>query len=34
VKVKTLTFDNEGEDDALKVGKLYVHAPLLDSLWK
>jgi hypothetical protein len=34
VKVKTLTFDDVGEEDALKVGRLYVHAPLLDSLWK
>lgn len=34
VKVKTLTFSDDGEAEALKVGRLYVHAPLLDSLWK
>lgn len=34
VKVKTLTFDGEGEEKALKVGPVFMHAPLLDSLWK
>jgi len=34
VKVKTLTFDPAGEESALKVGRVYMHAPLLDSLWK
>jgi len=34
LKVKTLTFDSDGEDDALKVGWLYNNAPLPDSLWK
>jgi hypothetical protein len=34
VKVKELTFDADGEEDALKSGMLFFHAPLLDSLWK
>lgn len=34
LKVKTLTLDSEGEDDALTVGWLYNSAPLPDSLWK
>jgi len=34
VKVKTLTFDSAGEEEALKTGRIYMHAPLLDSLWK
>lgn len=34
MKVKTFTTDSEGEEDALKVGPVFMHAPLLDSLWK
>jgi len=34
MKVKTLTTDAAGEDEALKVGRIFMHAPLLDSLWK
>lgn len=34
MKVKTLTTDTAGEEEALKVGRVFMHAPLLDSLWK
>jgi hypothetical protein len=34
LELKSLRFDNAGEDDALSVGKLYFRAPLLDSIWK
>lgn len=34
LRMKSLTFDNEGEADALKTGLLYFRAPLLDSIWK
>jgi hypothetical protein len=34
VALKSIRFDNAGEDDALSVGKLYFKAPLLDALWK
>jgi hypothetical protein len=34
MKVKTLTTDAAGDDEALKVGRVFMHAPLLDSLWK
>jgi hypothetical protein len=34
LKFRSLTREAGGEADALKVGKLYVKAPLLDALWK
>ena len=34
VKVKKLTFDDAGQDDALSTGMLYLRAPLPDSVWK
>jgi len=34
LKLKSLAFDNAGEDDALKVGPVYMRAPLLDAIWK
>jgi hypothetical protein len=34
LKLKSLAFDNAGEEDALKVGPIYMKAPLLDSIWK
>jgi hypothetical protein len=34
LKLKSLAFDNAGEDDALKIGPIYIKAPLLDSIWK
>jgi hypothetical protein len=34
LKLKSLTFENQGEADALQVGAVYMKAPLLDSIWK
>ena len=34
LELKTIRFDNAGEQDALKVGKLYFKAPFLDAVWK
>ena len=34
LELKTIRFDDAGEDDALTVGKLYFKAPLLDAIWK
>jgi len=34
VTMKSITWSNEGQDDALKTGALYFKAPLLDSIWK
>ena len=34
LELKTIRFDNAGEEDALKVGTFYFKAPLLDALWK
>jgi hypothetical protein len=34
VRLKSLTFDNDGESDALKVGVLYVKAPFSDAILK
>ena len=34
VRMKSITWNAEGQDDALKVGTLYFKAPLLDSIWK
>lgn len=34
VTMKNITWSNDGQDDALKVGTLYFKAPLLDSIWK
>ena len=34
VKMKNITWSNDGQDDALKTGTLYFKAPLLDSIWK
>jgi hypothetical protein len=34
VRMKSIVWNAEGQDDALKVGTLYFKAPLLDSLWK
>lgn len=32
--LRSLTYDNSGEADALKVGSFMMHASLLDNLWK
>ena len=32
--LKKLSFDNEGEADALTLGSLYMKAPMLDAIWK
>ena len=32
VRLKKLTFDDEGAEDALKLGKLYVRAGVLEKL--
>jgi hypothetical protein len=34
VRLKSFFSNNAGETEALKVGKLYFKAPLLDSIWK
>jgi hypothetical protein len=34
LRLKSLSFENKGESDALSVGTLYFKAPLLDALWK
>ena len=34
LRLRSLTYDDSGEADALKVGSFMVHASLLDSLWK
>jgi len=34
LKVKSLTFDDKGESDALKPGTLYFKAPSWDMIWK
>lgn len=34
MRVKSITWNTEGQDRALTPGKLYVKAPLLDSIWK
>ena len=34
VTMKSITWSNDGQDDALKTGALYFKAPLLDSIWK
>lgn len=34
VRMKSFSFENEGEADALSVGTLYFRAPLLESIWK
>jgi hypothetical protein len=34
VRLKNITWNADGQDDALKVGALYFKAPLLDSIWK
>jgi len=34
VRLKSFSWSNAGEAEALKVGKLYFRAPLLDSIWK
>jgi len=34
LRLRSLTHDDRGEADALKVGSVMVHASLLDSLWK
>ena len=34
LELKKLTRDTKGDEDALKVGRLYFRAPLLDSIWK
>jgi hypothetical protein len=34
VRLKSITWNADGQDDALKTGTLYFKAPLLDSLWK
>jgi hypothetical protein len=32
--LKKLSFDNQGEADALSLGSLYMKAPMLDAIWK
>jgi hypothetical protein len=32
--LKKLSFDSEGEEDALTLGRLYMKAPMLDAIWK
>jgi hypothetical protein len=34
VRLKKLTFTNDGEAGALKVGSFYFKAPLLDAIWR
>jgi hypothetical protein len=34
VRLKSITWNADGQDDALKTGTLYFKAPLLDSIWK
>jgi hypothetical protein len=34
VTMKNITWNTDGQDDALKIGTLYFKAPLLDSIWK
>lgn len=34
LRMKSLSRDNAGEGDALKVGTLYFRAPMLDALWR
>lgn len=34
LELQSLKHDAAGEDDALKVGRLYFKAPLIDSMWK
>ena len=34
LRVKSMAYDNAGEDDALKVGAFYIHASVLEALWK
>jgi hypothetical protein len=34
LKLKKLTWNNEGESDALKVGSYYFRAPVVDAIWK
>jgi hypothetical protein len=34
LRLKSLSADNAGEADALKVGAVYFKAPLLDAIWK
>lgn len=34
LRLRSLTYDDNGEADALKVGSFMVHASLLDNLWK
>jgi hypothetical protein len=34
LKLTSIKYDNEGEQDALTVGSLYFHASVLDAIWK
>jgi len=34
VRLKSVTWNADGQDDALKTGMFYMRAPLLDSIWK
>lgn len=34
LRMKSLSFENAGEDSALKVGSVYFRAPLLEAIWK
>jgi hypothetical protein len=34
VRLKSITWNADAQDDALKTGTLYFKAPLLDSIWK
>jgi hypothetical protein len=34
LRLKKLSFDNEGESDNLSLGRIYMKAPLLENIWK
>jgi hypothetical protein len=34
LKLKSLTWNNIGESDAMQVGSYYIKAPLLDAIWR
>jgi hypothetical protein len=33
VRLKSITWNADGQDDALETGTLYFKAPILDSIW-
>ena len=34
VRLKSIAWNSDGQDEALKTGAFYIKAPLLDSIWK